>query len=186
MSRGLTTAVKNALADTPTFCHLVYLGFSTPVRKTDNSFDIVDDIEGSSQTYNADGTLLGVGNVPESNTPIKNSIDLIFSGVDQSLISTVLNNDVLGTDIKVYRTVISGTTAIADPFLLFHGNLSDFQINDAGTNASLSISATNHFGNFEKINGRTTADTSQQRHFSGDKGFEFSALTIRDIKWGRE
>jgi hypothetical protein len=161
MSRGLTTAVKNALADTPTFCHLVYLGFSTPVRKTDNSFDIVDDIEGSSQTYNADGTLLGVGHVPESNTPIKNSIDLIFSGVDQSLISTVLNNDVLGTDIKVYRAVISGTTA------------------------SLSITATNHFGNFEKINGRTTADTSQQRHFSGDKGFEFSALTIRDIKWGR-
>ena len=40
--------------------------------------------------------------------------------------------------------------------------------------------------NFEKINGRTTADTSQQRHFVGDKGFEFSALTIRDIKWGRE
>jgi hypothetical protein len=186
MSRGLTTAVKNALADTPTFCHLVYLGFSTPVRKTDNSFDIVDDIEGSSQTYNADGTLLGVGHVPESNTPIKNSIDLIFSGVDQSLISTVLNNDVLGTDIKVYRAVISGTTAIADPFLLFHGNLSNFQINDGGTTASLSITATNHFGNFEKINGRTTADTSQQRHFSGDKGFEFSALTIRDIKWGRE
>ena len=55
MARGLTTAVKNALAATPTFCHLVYLGFSTPVRKTDNSFDIVDDIEGSSQTYNADG-----------------------------------------------------------------------------------------------------------------------------------
>mgnify|MGYP003133274530 FL=1 len=186
MSRGLTTAVKNALAGTPTFCHLVYLGFATPVRKTDNSFDIVDDIEGSSQTYNADGTLLGVGHVPESNTPIKNSIDLIFSGVDQSLISTVLNNDVLGVDIKVYRAVISGTTAIADPFLLFHGNLSNFQINDGGATASLSITATNHFGNFEKINGRTTADTSQQRHFASDKGFEFSALTIRDIKWGRE
>ena len=34
MARGLTTAVKNALADTPTFCNLVYLGFSTPVRQT--------------------------------------------------------------------------------------------------------------------------------------------------------
>ena len=187
MARGLTTAVKNALADTPTFCHLVYLGFSTPIRKTDNSFDIVDDIEGSSQTYNADGTLLGVGNVPESNQPIKNSIDIIFSGVDQSLISTVLNNDVLGIDIKVYRAIISGTTAIADPFLLFHGNLADFAIDDDGSSgATLGITATNHFGNYEKKNGRTTADNSQQRHFSSDKGFEFSALTIRDIKWGRE
>ena len=82
MTRGLTTAVKNALAASPTYCHLVYLGFATPVRKTDNSFDIVDDIEGSSQTYNADGTLLGVGSVPEANTPIKHSINLTFSGVD--------------------------------------------------------------------------------------------------------
>ena len=185
MARGLTTAMKNALADSPSFCHLVYLGFSTPVRKTDNAFDIVDDIEGSSQTYNADGTLLGVGNVPESNQPIKNSIDLMFSGVDQSLISTVLNNDVIGTDIKVYRGVISGTGVVADPFLLFHGSLSDFAIDDNGTNASLGITATNHFGNFEKVNGRTTSDNSQQRHFLNDKGLEFSALTLRDIKWGK-
>jgi len=186
MARGLTSAVKTALAASPTYCHLVYLGFATPVRKTDNSFDIVDDIEGSSQTYNADGTLLGVGNVPESNTPIKHSIDLAFSGVDQSLISTCLSNDVLGIEVKVYRGVVSGTTCIADPFLIFHGHLSNFQVNDGGSSAALGMTITSHFGNFEKINGRTTSDISQQRFFSGDKGFEFSALTIRDIKWGRE
>tara|TARA_B100000427_G_C15450686_1_gene569446 strand:+ start:211 stop:771 length:561 start_codon:yes stop_codon:yes gene_type:complete len=185
MARGLTTAMKNALAGTPSFCHLVYLGFSTPVRKTDNAFTLTSSVEGSSQTYNADGTLMGVGNVPESNTPIKNSIDLMFSGVDQSLISTVLNNDVLGTDIKVWRGVISSGALVADPFLLFHGSLEDFAIDDNGTNASLGISATNHFGNFEKVNGRTTSDSSQQRHFLNDKGLEFSALTLRDIKWGK-
>ena len=80
----------------------------------------------------------------------------------------------------------SGTGCIADPFLLFHGSLSDFQIEDGGTTATISIQATNHFGNFDKINGRTTSDNSQQRFFSGDKGFEFSALTIRDIRWGRK
>ena len=73
-----------------------------------------------------------------------------------------------------------------DPFLLFHGSLSDFQIEDGGTMATISIQATNHFGNFEKVNGRTSSDNSQQRHFSGDKGFEFSALTVRDIRWGRK
>ena len=186
MARGLTSAVKTALAGTPTFCHLVFLGFATPIRKTDNSFDIVDDIEGSSQTYNADGTLIGLSQVPESNTPIKNSIELFFSAVDQSIVSTCLNNDVLGIDIKVYRGVVSGTGCIADPFLLFHGSLSDFQIEDGGNSATISISATNHFGNFEKINGRSSSDNSQQRVFSGDKGFEFSALTVRDIKWGRK
>ena len=186
MSRGLTSAVKTALGASPTFCHLVYLGFGTPVRKTDNSFDIVDDIEGSSQTYNADGTLLGVGNVPESNTPIKHSVNLTFSGVDQSLISTCLSNDVLGIEVKIYRGVVSGTTCIADPFLIFHGHLSNFQVNDGGSSAALGMTITSHFGNYEKINGRTTSYISQQRFFSGDKGFEFSALTIRDIKWGKE
>ena len=186
MARGLTSAVKTALAASPTYCHLVYLGFATPVRKTDNSFDIVDDIEGSSQTYNAHGTLLGVGDVPEANTPIKHSIDLTFSGVDQSLISTCLSNDVLGIEVKDYRGVVSVTTCIADPFLIFHGHLSNFQINDGGSSAALGMTITSHFGNYEKINGRTTSDISQQRFFSGDKGFEFSALTIRDIKWGRE
>ena len=186
MTRGLTSAVKTALAASPSFCHLVYIGFATPVRKTDNPFDIVDDIEGSSNTYNADGTLLGIGNVPEANTPIKNSIDLVFSGVDQSLISTCLSNDVIGSEIKIYRGVVSGTTCIADPFLIFHGHLSNFEVNDGGSDANLGMTVTNHFGNYEKINGRTTADISQQRFFSGDKGFEFSALTIRDIKWGKE
>ena len=59
-------------------------------------------------------------------------------------------------------------------------------MNDGGSSAALGMTITSHFGNFEKINGRTTSDISQQRFFSGDKGFEFSALTIRDIKWGRE
>ena len=186
MARGLTSAVKTSLAATPTYCHLVYLGFATPVRKTDNSFDIVDDIEGSSQTYNADGTLLGIGNVTESNTPIKHSVNLTFSGVDQSLISTCLSNDVLGIEVKIYRGVVSGTTCIADPFLIFHGHLSNFQVNDGGSSAALGMTITSHFGNFEKINGRTTSDISQKRFFSADKGFEFSALTIRDIKWGKE
>ena len=59
-------------------------------------------------------------------------------------------------------------------------------MNDGGKGASLGMTISSHFGNFEKINGRTTSDISQQRFFSGDKGFEFSALTIRDIKWGKE
>ena len=109
----------------------------------------------------------------------------MFSGVDQSLISIVLNNDVLGVDIKVWKGVISSGALVDDPFLLFHGSLEDFAIDDNGTTASLGISATNHFGNFEKVNGRTTSDNSQQRHFLNDKGLEFSALTLRDIKWGR-
>jgi len=49
----------------------------------------------------------------------------------------------------------------------------------------IKLTVTSHWANFSKTNGRTTTDNSQQRFFSGDKGMEFSALTIKDIKWGR-
>ena len=42
-----------------------------------------------------------------------------------------------------------------------------------------------HWGTFEKESGRTTSDNSQQRFFSGDKGMEFAALNVLDLKWGR-
>ena len=42
------------------------------------------------------------------------------------------------------------------------------------------------WGNFSKTSGRTTTNNSQQRFFSDDVGMVFSALTVRDIKWGRE
>ena len=54
-----------------------------------------------------------------------------------------------------------------------------------GSTATITLTVTSHWGNFSKINGRTTTDNSQQRIFSGDKGMEFSALTVKDIKWGR-
>ena len=59
-------------------------------------------------------------------------------------------------------------------------------LNENITTANLGLSVTSHWGNFEKVSGRRTSDTSQQRFFSGDKGFEFSALTVQDIRWGRE
>ena len=36
-----------------------------------------------------------------------------------------------------------------------------------------------------RVQGRKTNTGSQQRFFTGDVGFEFSALTLDDLKWGR-
>ena len=69
--------------------------------------------------------------------------------------------------------------------LLFEGTINTYSIEDDNNTTVIGLEITSQWGQFEKENGRTTSDNSQQRHFSGDKGFEFSALTIRDIKWGR-
>jgi hypothetical protein len=109
-----------------------------------------------------------------------------LSGVDQTYIAGALNENIINDNVYVYRGFFdTNFSLIADPFLLFYGTIDSFKISDNTQKATLNLTATSHWGNFSKTNGRTTTDNSQQRFFSGDKGMEFSALTVRDIKWGR-
>ena len=94
MARGLTSAVKTELATgniNPV--HLIHLNFSTPVYLTDCSFPLTSSISGSSQTYLASGHILGIGNTQEGSEPIKNSLNLSLSGVDQTYIAVALNEN---------------------------------------------------------------------------------------------
>ena len=63
--------------------------------------------------------------------------------------------------------------------------IDDFKINDTTETANIVLTISSHWGQFEKTSGRQTSSNSQQRFFSGDLGMEFTALTVRDIKWGR-
>ena len=86
----------------------------------------------------------------------------------------------------IYRGYLDANLGlISDPFLLFYGTIDEYKITDTTQTATINLTVTSHWGNFSKTNGRTTTDNSQKRFFSSDKGMEFSALTVRDIKWGR-
>ena len=187
MARGLTSAVKTELATgiiEPVL--LIEIGFGTPVYLTNASFDITSSVSGSSRTYLANGHLKSITDVSETNKPTKNTLAISLSGVDQTYVSVALNENIINDDVYIYRGFLnSSLSLIADPFLLFFGTIDEFNIKDNTTTASIALTVTSHWGNFSKINGRTTTDNSQQRVFSGDKGMEFSALTVKDIKWGR-
>ena len=51
--------------------------------------------------------------------------------------------------------------------------------------SNVSLSVASHWSDFKKKSGRRTNHNGQQLHFAGDKGFEFAANTVKDIKWGR-
>ena len=188
MARGLTSAVKTELATgniEPII--LIDLGFATRVYLTNASFDITSSVSGSSQTYLANGHFKGITGVSETPTPSKNSQIVSLSGVDQTYISIVLNENIINSDVFIYRGFLDANQAlIADPFLLFYGTIDEFKITDNTNTATLSLNVTSHWGNFSKKSGRTTSDNSQKRFFSNDKGMEYSALNLVDIKWGRE
>ena len=187
MARGLTSAVKTELATgniDPVL--LIDLGFATRVYLTNASFDITSNVSGTSRTYLSNGHLKAVTNINETNTPTKNSLAISLSGVDQTYISVALAENIINDTVSIYRGFLDTNLAlIADPFLLFYGTIDEYKISDNTTTANLILTITSHWGNFSKTSGRTTTDNSQQRFFSGDKGMEFSALTVKDIKWGR-
>lgn len=187
MARGLSSSVKTELATgsiDPVL--LIEIGFSTPIYLTNASFDITSNISGTSRTYLSNGHLRSITGVNETNRPTKNTLSISLSGVDQTYISVALNENIINDNVFVYRGFLDSSNAlISDPFLLFYGTIDEYKISDNTTTANLIISITSHWGNFSKTSGRTTTDNSQQRFFSSDKGMEFAALTVRDIKWGR-
>lgn len=187
MTRSLTTAVKTELATNDIRpIHLITIGFSSAVNITDCSFSIISSVSGSSVTYNASDFILGLSNFSEETELSKSSIGLNLSGADQTFISTVLNENVINDSVDIYRGFLdSSNNVIADPFLLYKGQIDEFSIQETDTESTVSLSIVSHWADFEKKNGRKTNNTSQQRFFSTDVGMDFSSETVQDIKWGR-
>jgi len=187
MTRSLTTAIKNELATNDIRpVHLITIGFGTPVNITDCSFDLTSSVSGSSVTYSASDFIMGVSNHTEETDITKSSVSISLSGADQTFISVVLNENVINDSVTIFRGLLADdNTLIADPFLLYKGNIESFEIQEGEKDSTVALSIVSHWADFEKKNGRKTNNTSQQRFFSTDVGMDFSSQTVQDIKWGR-
>lgn len=184
MARGLTSAVQTELATkniNPV--HLVSIGFSSTVYLTDASFNITYD----SNTYLGNGALLSIDNTLEGVEPSLNSIDIVLEGASQTYISLVLSENLTGDTVIIHRGYLnSSNTLISDPFILWSGKAESYSISESEKESQVKITCASHWADFDKVNGRNTNNSSQQRFFSNDKGFEFASLITTNIKWGRE
>ena len=187
MTRSLTTAIKNELATNDIRpVHLITIGFATPVNITDCSFDLTSSVSGSSVTYSASDFIMGISEHSEQTDLTKASLKLVLSGADQTFISLVLNENVTNDTVDIYRGLLADdNTLIADPLLLYKGNIENYSIQESEKQSNVSLSIVSHWADFDKKNGRKTNNTSQQRFFSTDVGMDFSSEIISDIKWGR-
>jgi len=188
MTRNLTTALKNELA---TYVlrpvHLFTFGFSTPANLTNCSFALTSSVSGTSTTYTPSAFVKGLSQFSEEVGITKSSLRVGLSGVDQTYISIVLNENVINDPVTIYRGFLDDNNSlIADPFLLYDGQIDKFEITENDNETDIIFTIVSHWADFEKISGRKTNPTSQQRFFSGDQGMEFSSQTVQDIKWGRE
>ena len=187
MVRTLTTSVKNELTSGQIRpVHLIEIGFSTPVYLTDCGFNLTSSISGSSRTYISSAHLVGGSSFTEETDLTKTTLSLSLSGAEQSFISTVLNENIVNDSVTIYRGLLDSNNAlIADPILLYKGNVDTFEISETETESFVKLIVVSHWADFDKKSGRKTNNASQQRFFSTDVGMDYSSQTVLDIKWGR-
>jgi hypothetical protein len=192
MSRNINTSLQNKLEGRSVFvADLIEMHFDTPIYLTTTninlSFDSITAPTAGSNTYLAQGQFLSYGNIVESSDLRIGTLELTFTAVDTTMVAVVLNNNYIDKRVVIYRAVLGDdyTFTSNDVFLVFDGRITGYLIKEADKTAEIILTCASQFADFERTNGRRTNPASQNLHFSGDRGMDFSPQIVKDIAWGR-
>ena len=183
MSRSLHTDVQTEIAkDGMNVCHLLEIHLTSTSYLTDAG----QDISYNSNTYVASSHYLNVETVKETSEVTVGTTKLRMSGVEQSFISAFLTNGYVARQIRVLRAFLdANNNIIGTPVLIYDGRIHGYAVKDSDKDSIMEIDVASHWSDFEKKSGRATNSNSQGLHFTGDKGFDFAANIVKDLKWGR-
>jgi len=183
MPRTIASSTLTKLQSTDfVLTHLLKIDLSTPLYLTENPFNITYD----GNTYQTSASLVSVGSVTESTDLKVGEINITFSGVDTSVLQTILSQNLINRQVQTWKVVVNDETGaiIGDPIPSFTGYITSFRLDESPPESSVSVNAASHWADFNKKNGRFTNNNSQQNIFSGDLGMQYAANTIKDLKWG--
>lgn len=160
---------------------LVHIDFEGGhVRITDNFQDVTYD----GNDYEAAGGFLDIGSIDEDAELRNNSTQLKMSALTGVMPAILLGENVINRPVTVTRVFLDDNHQIDAAVLLLKGSIAAATLDDSnGDDATITIAS--HWANFDKVSGRRTNSTSQQRHFPNDTAFRFAALGDREVKWGR-
>lgn len=182
--RGASSAALAEIAKSanePVHLFELYLDGQT-VRLT----DAYRTISWNANDYIAAGQLIGFDGLEESTRVEVTQARVSLSGVLQDNIALVMSNNYIDRRLVIYKAFLSGAGVVIDPIAIFDGRCDAPTIDedpDSGK-CTVTIAASQHWVDFERIPGRHTNDAEQQIHYPGDKGFQFVSNLNREIKWG--
>jgi hypothetical protein len=187
MSRVASQAIIDAIGkQTVQYYECIHIDVSTGIYITNSPTDITFD----GQTYTAFGHLLGFDSITENTRFQIPSINISISGIapyaltdGSKIIPALLDNTYIERDATITR-VFYDHDAYIGGFEMFAGKISNVTIKisiDGATTAGIEVSS--HWSDFKRATGRQTNPTSQQYHFPGDEGFEYSKNVQKEINW---
>jgi hypothetical protein len=192
MARDLASSLQTKLAARTVFAaDLIELHLATPLYFTSTNIDIDFDSttapDAGTNTYLAQGQFLEFSNIVESSDIRVGQLDMTFTAVDTTTVALLINNEYMNKRVVIYRAVLADdyTFTSDDVFTVFDGIIMGYSIQESQDTATVTITVATQFADFERTSGRKTNTASQQVHFPTDKGMDFSAQIVKDLKWGR-
>ena len=182
MSRGLSSTLKTELAKSNfAWAFLAKLEFNSTYYFTTAQHDL----SSGGNSYLSSGMLIDLSEIGEESGISTGGITLTLSAAATSLMTDLLTNGHLHRQVTVSLALLNSSNAIIDSaFELYRGRIESMSIRDKKKTSTLELGIANHWADFDRSNGRSTTDNSQQQKFSGDKGFEFINQSTEAITWG--
>jgi hypothetical protein len=139
-----------------------------------------------SETYVGSGQLLEIQQISETQELVANSVDVVLNGVPSSLVSTALSEDYQGRPLSIWFGALDENGAIvADPYLVFKGQMDVMEINDDGETATIAVTNESSLIGLRDNKERRYTDEDQKAEYPNDRGFEFVALSQDvELDWG--
>lgn len=161
---------------------------------TDRFTTAHQDLVHNSNTYLASASLIGFGDVNETDRLEISTMNFSVTAVAQGLLSAALAEDTINRKITLYRGLLNPTTfaIINDPIVIYTGLVTSFSLQESPDGeTTLTWKTGSVLADFSRTAGRRTNHQDQEvylsiRGLSGpDKGFEYSHINNFDLRWGR-
>lgn len=148
-----------------------------------------NDLVIAGNTYLSSGHILNISQIAETSDTKASGIQINLTGLDSSILSAGLNDDVAGMVVEVYFGVLTTTSnadAIVDtPYKIFEGFIDTMVLDEQGISSTLKFTVENKMIILEKPTDRRYTDEDQKDLFPNDRGLEFVAsLQNKSIAWG--
>lgn len=192
MARNIGETLQTKLEGRTLFiADLLELHLATPIYFSTTNINLIynspTSIDSSATTFLAQGQFLSYGQVVESSDLRVGTIELNFTAVDTTMVAVVLNNDYIDKRVVIYRAILNSDYSFTsnDVFMIFDGFITGYAISEEEQTASLVLTCSSQFADFERTGGRRSNPASQNLYFPNDRGMDFSPQIVKDIKWGR-
>ena len=185
---ALLSALEGADLRWVTLIELLYPsgGGTATLRRTDAGHVVTDTHADPDAAYEPTGEILDVGVAKETAAPRVNSLSIRFDAVSSGMVGALLGGNAIGWSVTVRKAALNDDgQPLGRPIEIFRGALSSYKLDGAGKSPSLTMSVASHWANWRQTSCRRTNPESQRLHFPGDRGFDFAAASVRDIKWGK-